>query len=128
MTSSLLSVLVLVLGYFLYGSFLERVFRADKTPSAPANRLADGVDFVVMPNWKVFLITVYLSNLNKNHWISLLPAVLMTMVCSSYIFIAPESFQLSHEISYGLGAAVTIAATASFIALRYRKQRPSLAN
>lgn len=76
----------------------------------------------------LWTITIYLSNLNKNYWISLLPAVFMTMVCSSYIFIAPEGFQLSHELSYGLGAAVTIAATASFVALRYRKQRPSLAN
>ncbi len=72
----------------------------------------------------LWTITIYLSNLNKNYWISLLPAVFMTMVCSSYIFIAPEGFQLSHGLSYGLGAVVTIAATASFVALRYRKQRP----
>ena len=74
----------------------------------------------------LWTITIYLSNLGKNYWISFVPAVFMTMVCSSYIFIAPEGFQLAHGLSYALGAALTIAATASFFALKYRRQRPSL--
>ena len=68
-------------------------------------------------------ITIYLSNLNKNYWIALIPSIFMTMVCSSYIFIAPEGFQLSHGLSYGLAAGVTTLATASFAWLRYRNQQ-----
>ena len=68
-------------------------------------------------------ITIYLSNLNKNYWIALIPAVFMTMVCSSYIFIAPEGFQLAHGLSYGLAAGITTLATASFIWLRNRNQQ-----
>ena len=56
MISFLISIIVLILCYYIYGSFLERVFGADKAAITPANRLADGVDFVVLPNWKVFLI------------------------------------------------------------------------
>ncbi len=56
MISLILSILALILGYYLYGSFLERIFGVNNDSETPANRLADGVDFVVLPNWKVFLI------------------------------------------------------------------------
>ena len=55
MVSFLLSMLALVLGYFFYGRFIERVFAPDDRPT-PAMTKADGVDFVVLPNWKVFMI------------------------------------------------------------------------
>ncbi|MDY5657143.1 MAG: carbon starvation CstA family protein, partial [Prevotella sp.] len=55
MISFLLSMLALVLGYFFYGRFIERVFAPDDRPT-PAMTKADGVDFVVLPNWKVFMI------------------------------------------------------------------------
>jgi carbon starvation protein CstA len=56
MISFFLSVAVLVLGYFVYGAFLEKIFGVKEDNTTPAVRLADGVDFVVLPNWKVFLI------------------------------------------------------------------------
>ena len=49
------SLLALVLGYFLYGRFVERVFRPDDRPT-PAVAKADGVDFMVLPGWKIFMI------------------------------------------------------------------------
>lgn len=50
------SVILLVLGYILYGSFAEKVFGASDTKSTPAVKYNDGVDFVPLPIWKVFLI------------------------------------------------------------------------
>ena len=50
-----LSLIALVLGYFLYGRFVERVFGPDDRPT-PAVAKADGVDFMVLPGWKIFMI------------------------------------------------------------------------
>ena len=45
----------LVLGYFIYGKFVDKVFGPDDRPT-PAVAKADGVDFIAMPNWKVFMV------------------------------------------------------------------------
>ena len=56
MISFLVSVLALVAGFFLYGAFVERVFHPDPARQTPAITKADGVDFIAMPTWKVFMI------------------------------------------------------------------------
>ncbi|MBR5724941.1 MAG: carbon starvation protein A, partial [Bacteroidales bacterium] len=56
MISFFISVLALVLGYFLYGKFVERVFGPDPQRATPAVTKADGVDFIALPTWKVFMI------------------------------------------------------------------------
>ena len=56
MFSFLISLVLLVLGYFLYGKFVEKVFSPDPTRKTPAIEKADGVDFIKMPSWKVFMI------------------------------------------------------------------------
>ena len=56
MFSFLLSIAALVLGYFLYGAFVDRVFGPDPQRITPAVEKADGVDFIAMPSWKVFMI------------------------------------------------------------------------
>lgn len=62
----------------------------------------------------LWAITVYLAR-NKKMWvISLIPAIFMTMVCSTYIMIAPEGFHLSAILSYCIGLAVTIICNACF--------------
>ncbi len=53
-------------------------------------------------------ITVWLARERKCFYIGLVPALFMTMVCTTYIFIAPEGFQFPHAVSYLLGGAVTI--------------------
>lgn len=47
---------VLLSGYFFYSRYAERVFGADKARPTPAVTMADGVDYVPLPGWKVFLI------------------------------------------------------------------------
>lgn len=55
MLSFSLCLLALVAGYFLYGKFIERIFSPDDR-STPAMRLNDGVDYIVLPSWKIFMI------------------------------------------------------------------------
>ena len=55
MITFLVSFVALVLGYMLYGRFVERVFGPDDRQT-PAVRKADGVDYIVLPSWKIFMI------------------------------------------------------------------------
>ena len=55
MISFFLSLVALVLGYLLYGHFIEKVFGPDNRVT-PAVEKADGVDYIVLPNWKIFMI------------------------------------------------------------------------
>ena len=55
MITFIISLVALVLGYLVYGAVMERVMRPDDRQT-PAIRLADGVDFVALPTWKVFMI------------------------------------------------------------------------
>ena len=56
MVSFLLSLLALVAGYLLYGRFVEKIFGPDPARKTPAVSQTDGVDYVVLPSWKVFMI------------------------------------------------------------------------
>jgi carbon starvation protein CstA len=62
----------------------------------------------------LWTITAYLIYENKAYWVTLLPAIFMTMVCSTYILIAPEGFQLPNDISYIGGALITLIITTVF--------------
>ena len=52
----ILGILILAAGYFTYGRVLEKIFRPDASRQTPAVACTDGVDYVVMPRWRVFLI------------------------------------------------------------------------
>jgi carbon starvation protein CstA len=56
LVSFLASIVALLLGYFVYSKVVDKTFGADENLETPANRLNDGVDFVPMPGWKIFLI------------------------------------------------------------------------
>lgn len=56
MYSFILSVIVLIVGYFIYGKFVEKVFGPDFNAKTPAQRLSDGVDYVELDWKKSFLI------------------------------------------------------------------------
>ncbi len=59
-------------------------------------------------------ITVYLAKSGKNYWITLIPALFMTAVCTTYIAIAPEGFSISHTISYVIGAISVVISSVLF--------------
>ncbi|MBW1981628.1 MAG: carbon starvation protein A [Deltaproteobacteria bacterium] len=50
------SVGALILGFFIYGSIIDRMFGADASRQTPAEIMADGVDYMMLPPWKIFLI------------------------------------------------------------------------
>ena len=56
MLSLLISLCALVLGYLFYGKLAEKVFGPDPSRPTPAVSKADGVDYIKMPSWKVFMI------------------------------------------------------------------------
>ena len=49
------AIVLLISGYLLYGKLVEKVFRPDDRPT-PAIAHPDGVDYVPMKTWRVFLI------------------------------------------------------------------------
>ena len=49
------SLVALILGYFFYGRFVERIFGPDNRVT-PAVAKADGLDYIVLPSWKIFMI------------------------------------------------------------------------
>jgi len=56
MISFILSILALIVGYLVYGKLVEKVFGPDPARVTPAVALQDGVDYVPLPTWKVFMI------------------------------------------------------------------------
>ena len=56
MWSFIISVCALVLGYLLYGRVVEKAVNPNLLKPTPAYTKQDGVDFVPMPTWKVFMI------------------------------------------------------------------------
>ena len=53
--SLLLSFAILIVGYLIYGRFVEKVFGPDDRET-PAMRINDGVDCVPIKKWKAFLV------------------------------------------------------------------------
>ncbi len=56
MVTFIVSFLLLILGYVLYGAFVDKVFGSDPQRQTPCYASLDGVDYIPMPTWKVFLI------------------------------------------------------------------------
>lgn len=56
MFSFVVSLVALVACYFIYGRVVEKVFGVDSSRKTPAITKADGVDYIPMPAWKVYMI------------------------------------------------------------------------
>lgn len=68
-------------------------------------------------------ITVYLTKQQKSAIITLIPALFMTYVCTSYILVAPEGLQLSPTLSYIIAGALDLG-----LLVWYLMKRTSLAS
>jgi carbon starvation protein CstA len=62
----------------------------------------------------LWAITVYLMQTKKIYWITLVPAVFMTAVTTTYLMLAPEGFSLPAGISYTVGITISVAALTYF--------------
>ena len=56
MITFFIALAVLIVGYLIYGKFIEKLFGADPKRETPAITMADGVDYVPMKPWRIFLI------------------------------------------------------------------------
>ena len=56
MITFLICLALLIAAYFTYGRYLERLVGIDPSATTPCNRLYDGVDYVPLPRWRIFLI------------------------------------------------------------------------
>lgn len=56
MITFIIALVALVLGYFLYGRLVERVLGYDYSKPTPAIAHPDGVDYMPLPTWKVYMI------------------------------------------------------------------------
>ncbi|MDR1525964.1 MAG: carbon starvation protein A [Tannerella sp.] len=78
----------------------------------------------------LWAITVYLFRRKKLYILSMIPAVFMTMVCSTYLFVAPrpEGFGLSYPVSLTIGAAVTVLVISCFFLWKrtYKPEKPGV--
>ena len=50
-----LALLLLIGGYWVYGAYVNRIFRPDDRKT-PALTMTDGVDYIPLPTWKIFMI------------------------------------------------------------------------
>lgn len=69
----------------------------------------------------LWAITVFLARSNKNYWITLIPALFMTSVCTTYICVAPEGLSLDAPLGYGIGI-VSVLVGAMWFMIWYKKQ------
>lgn len=56
MSTFILALTILIVGYFVYGSFVERVFGPDAGRKTPCYTNTDGADYIPMPTWKVYTV------------------------------------------------------------------------
>lgn len=56
MYSFTICLLTLIVGYFVYGRYIEKIFGPDPARATPAVTKADGVDYILLPTWKIFMI------------------------------------------------------------------------
>jgi len=56
MTTFAIALVVLVLGYIIYGRYISRLFGVDENRKTPAYEKGDGVDYMPMPTWKAYTI------------------------------------------------------------------------
>ena len=71
----------------------------------------------------LWAITVYLVKARKTYWLTLIPALFMTAVCSTYICIAPEGLGLSSFISYFVGIICVLIAIIWFTSWNSKTKR-----
>lgn len=71
----------------------------------------------------LWTITVYLAKKHKFFWISLFPAIFMTAVVTTYIFIAKEALGMPQQISYIIGISFSAFVTVWFFVKYFSKFR-----
>ena len=59
-----LCLFALLIGYCTYGRLCERIFAPDNRIT-PAIQHADGIDYMVLPPWKIFMIQLWIVRVKQ---------------------------------------------------------------
>ncbi len=68
----------------------------------------------------LWTITMWLLRRDKCYYITLIPALFMTMVCGTYFVVAPEGLHMDATIAYVVGAIVTVVCYSLFVRARMK--------
>ena len=68
----------------------------------------------------LWAVTVYLTQHKKNVLVTLIPAMFMTIVTVTYIFMAPEGFRLAPWIAYIIAGVVSLAFLIIYLIWKHR--------
>lgn len=128
----------LIVADFLHidqGKFLKRI--AVSLPIFACVVLLMMIDFDVL--WRYFAwanqtlsvftlwaVTVYLARHGRVYVITLIPAIFMTIVCTSYLLFAPRPEGLGLDINIAIGAGAMLAVVFSGLFASWLRRRPVL--
>lgn len=68
-------------------------------------------------------VTVYLALHRKNYWVTFIPAMFMTCVCTSYILVAPEGFGLNYILSVSVGVVAALVCGVAFLLWKSKNKK-----
>lgn len=71
----------------------------------------------------LWTLTVYLVREKKPYIITLIPALFMTTVCSSFLFVSKQAFGLPEPVAYGLGVLVLVVAVVWFVVWKLKTNK-----
>jgi carbon starvation protein CstA len=69
----------------------------------------------------LWAVTVFLAREQKFYWVSLIPAIFMTTVCTTYILVAPEGIHLPYLLGTWIGIIFAFALAVFFL---YKIRQP----
>jgi carbon starvation protein CstA len=78
-----------------------------------------------LATFTLWAVTVYLTTHKKLYWVSLIPALFMTAVCTAYIFVAPEGLKFPVTISQIIGVCFAVAAFIFFWVWKIKRIDPA---
>lgn len=67
-------------------------------------------------------VTVYLTITRRNYWVTLLPALFMTCVCVTYIFMDTKDLEQNHDLPYAIGLVSVVVAVVWFVVWKRRRK------
>ena len=73
----------------------------------------------------LWTITVYLVRNKKPYWVTLIPALFMTTVCSTFFFVSKQTLHLPENVGYPLGIVSLVIAIVWFC-IWYRKETKTI--
>ena len=103
MTEFLTALAALIAGYVIYSRVCARVFGVDPKRKMPAETRYDGVDFMPLPTWKVFLIQfLNIAGLGPIFGaimgVKFGPAAFIWIVAGTIFAGAVHDFMLGHDV------------------------------